>query len=144
MCAMKFVYRFNTIEPASTVPTGPVGLHGHWFPLRFATLLRARPHSAQGQPALVLTSASLSQVCVVSFCLLHSVVSIPVAVLLFPLITPHLALAFQEEKGGPYKASLPLSHVSNPVNEVLLAYKMNGEELTPDHGFPLRIIAPGE
>lgn len=27
--------------------------------------------------------------------------------------------------------------------DVLLAYKMNGEELTPDHGYPIRLIVPG-
>ncbi|GJP31876.1 hypothetical protein CLOM_g15521 [Closterium sp. NIES-68] len=48
-----------------------------------------------------------------------------------------------EEKGGPYKASLPLIHASSPEQDVLLAYKMNGEDLTPDHGFPLRIVVPG-
>ncbi|CAI5953610.1 unnamed protein product [Closterium sp. NIES-64] len=48
-----------------------------------------------------------------------------------------------EEKGGPYKASLPLLHASSPEQDVLLAYQMNGQDLTPDHGFPLRIVAPG-
>lgn len=27
--------------------------------------------------------------------------------------------------------------------DVLLAYKMNGEELAPDHGYPIRLIVPG-
>ena len=27
--------------------------------------------------------------------------------------------------------------------DVLLAYQMNGEDLTPDHGYPLRAIVPG-
>ena len=27
--------------------------------------------------------------------------------------------------------------------DVLLAYKMNGAELTPDHGYPIRLIVPG-
>lgn len=33
----------------------------------------------------------------------------------------------QEEKGGPYKASIPLIQASNPEADVLLAYEMNGE-----------------
>lgn len=27
--------------------------------------------------------------------------------------------------------------------DVLLAYKMNGEDLAPDHGYPIRLIVPG-
>lgn len=27
--------------------------------------------------------------------------------------------------------------------DVLLAYKMNGKELAPDHGYPIRLIVPG-
>jgi DMSO/TMAO reductase YedYZ molybdopterin-dependent catalytic subunit len=26
---------------------------------------------------------------------------------------------------------------------VLIAYQMNGQDLTPDHGYPLRAIVPG-
>ncbi|XP_031095982.1 sulfite oxidase [Ipomoea triloba] len=49
----------------------------------------------------------------------------------------------KEEKGGPYKASIPLSQATNPVADVLLAYEMNGETLNRDHGYPLRVIVPG-
>lgn len=38
-----------------------------------------------------------------------------------------------------FARSIPLSKAS----EVILAYKMNGEELEPPHGFPLRAIVPG-
>lgn len=31
----------------------------------------------------------------------------------------------------------------DPTADVLLAYKMNGEELAPDHGYPIRLIVPG-
>lgn len=49
----------------------------------------------------------------------------------------------KEEKGGPYKASIPLNQATNPAADVLLAYEMNGETLNRDHGYPLRGIVPG-
>ncbi|OAY75268.1 Sulfite oxidase [Ananas comosus] len=49
----------------------------------------------------------------------------------------------KEEKGGPYKASIPLRQATNPEADVLLAYEMNGEILNRDHGYPLRAVVPG-
>ncbi|CAN6446889.1 unnamed protein product [Victoria cruziana] len=49
----------------------------------------------------------------------------------------------KEEKGGPYKASIPVGQTTNPLADVLLAYEMNGEFLKRDHGYPLRVIVPG-
>lgn len=49
----------------------------------------------------------------------------------------------KEEKGGPYKASIPLGQATNPDADVLLAYEMNGEILNRDHGYPLRVVVPG-
>ncbi|CAM6114483.1 unnamed protein product [Calypogeia fissa] len=51
--------------------------------------------------------------------------------------------ACKEEKGGPYKASIPMLTATNPDCDVLLAYEMNGKELTRDHGYPLRAVVPG-
>lgn len=40
-----------------------------------------------------------------------------------------------------YARALPLAKAMRP--EVILAYWMNGEELTPSHGYPLRAVVPG-
>ena len=44
---------------------------------------------------------------------------------------------------NPYGASIPLWKAMDPNGDVILAYKMNGEVLPRDHGFPLRVIVPG-
>lgn len=43
----------------------------------------------------------------------------------------------------PYAASIPLSMAMNERGDVLLAYKMNGKELSRDHGYPIRVVVPG-
>jgi DMSO/TMAO reductase YedYZ molybdopterin-dependent catalytic subunit len=40
-----------------------------------------------------------------------------------------------------FARSLPLAKALHP--DTLLAYRMNGELLTPNHGFPLRLFVPG-
>jgi DMSO/TMAO reductase YedYZ molybdopterin-dependent catalytic subunit len=40
---------------------------------------------------------------------------------------------------GPVRRPLP---VSKALDDVLLAYEMNGEPLPPDHGHPVRVIVP--
>src|SRR5262252_1230404 len=42
--------------------------------------------------------------------------------------------------GLKFARSIPLAKARR---DVLLAYKMNGEDLSPEHGFPLRAIVPG-
>ncbi|KAI9237668.1 MAG: hypothetical protein BYD32DRAFT_446131 [Podila humilis] len=44
---------------------------------------------------------------------------------------------------GTYGTSLSVERVMNPMNDVMIAYEMNGDRLTPDHGFPVRLIVPG-
>lgn len=38
--------------------------------------------------------------------------------------------------------ALPLDEAADSSSSILVAYEMNGEPLTPDHGSPFRIIAP--
>lgn len=42
-----------------------------------------------------------------------------------------------------YGASIPMSKAMDPQGDVLLAFRMNGEDLPRDHGYPLRVIVPG-
>ncbi|XP_052860479.1 sulfite oxidase, mitochondrial [Anopheles cruzii] len=42
-----------------------------------------------------------------------------------------------------YGASIPLAKAMDPRGDVILAYEMNGQPLTRDHGFPVRVIVPG-
>eukprot|EP00455_Lapot_gusevi_P049613 TRINITY_DN706_c0_g1_i4.p1 TRINITY_DN706_c0_g1~~TRINITY_DN706_c0_g1_i4.p1 ORF type:complete len:571 (-),score=135.76 TRINITY_DN706_c0_g1_i4:35-1717(-) len=45
--------------------------------------------------------------------------------------------------GTCYGASIPVQQALDEAGEVLLAWKMNGQPLPLDHGFPLRAIVPG-
>ncbi|KAI9838413.1 MAG: hypothetical protein M1837_002496 [Sclerophora amabilis] len=42
-----------------------------------------------------------------------------------------------------YGASIPAETAVDRRGDVLLAYKMNGETLPRDHGYPLRVVVPG-
>lgn len=42
-----------------------------------------------------------------------------------------------------YAASIPLAKVMDPRGDVILAYEMNGQPLSRDHGYPVRVICPG-
>merc|ERR1712212_1391967 len=49
----------------------------------------------------------------------------------------------REPDSSHYGASISIEKATNPRGHVLLAYQMNGEELSRDHGFPVRAIVPG-
>ena len=42
------------------------------------------------------------------------------------------------EGADDYETSTPLSHILGEENDCLLATKMNGENISPDHGYPIR------
>ncbi|CZT44633.1 related to nitrate reductase [Rhynchosporium secalis] len=42
-----------------------------------------------------------------------------------------------------YGASIPLRKAIDPSGDVILAFEMNGVDLPPEHGFPLRVVVPG-
>lgn len=44
---------------------------------------------------------------------------------------------------APYDASVPITKAVGKRGDVLLAYEMNGVDVPPDHGFPIRAVTPG-
>lgn len=44
---------------------------------------------------------------------------------------------------GSYGTSMLLSKAMDPAQDVLIAFKQNGQFLHPDHGFPCRMLIPG-
>lgn len=48
-----------------------------------------------------------------------------------------------QDAAGHFKVSIPYYMATSPESDVLLAFKMNGEDLPPDHGFPVRAVVPG-
>ena len=43
----------------------------------------------------------------------------------------------------PFDGSVKLNENLNILNNALICYEMNDEELTPDHGYPVKMILPG-
>lgn len=61
------------------------------------------------------------------------------AKLVQPKSSAHFAIAHAE---AGFTANVPLSYVE--ADDALLATHADGEPLTPDHGYPLRLIVPGK
>ena len=55
-------------------------------------------------------------------------------------INPKAKFVTFHATGGKYKDSLSMEEALE--SETMLAYRVNGKDLTPDHGFPLRLIVP--
>ncbi|XP_022141344.1 nitrate reductase [NADH] [Momordica charantia] len=45
--------------------------------------------------------------------------------------------------GSKYGTSIKKELAMDPARDIILAYMQNGKQLTPDHGFPVRMIIPG-
>jgi len=48
-----------------------------------------------------------------------------------------------QDPSGKFNVSVPYDLAMNPANDCLIAFKMNGEDIPRDHGYPLRAIIPG-
>lgn len=48
-----------------------------------------------------------------------------------------------DPSSSPYGASIPATRALDTNADVLIAFEMNGEPIPRDHGFPVRVIAPG-
>ena len=48
-----------------------------------------------------------------------------------------------DEVGNQYCCSFPFDKAVDPYGDVILALKMNGEDIPRSHGYPVRAIVPG-
>ena len=55
-----------------------------------------------------------------------------------------IAYAYDADfQGKHYEVSVPCEYALDPLNEVMLAYSMNGETIPKEHGYPIRMVSPG-
>src|SRR3954468_12926558 len=54
----------------------------------------------------------------------------------------HPILADTNKDDLTFERALPITQAADPAAEILIAYEMNGEPLTRDHGAPFRMIVP--
>lgn len=58
----------------------------------------------------------------------------------------HVCFVGPEKEGlpnGTYGTSIDIATVMSPYSDVLIAWEQNGMRLTPDHGYPVRVVIPG-
>jgi len=55
----------------------------------------------------------------------------------------HFEGADEDPTGAVYGASIPADKIIKKNLPIMIAYEMNGEPIPRDHGFPLRLVAPG-
>lgn len=48
-----------------------------------------------------------------------------------------------KDAASSFEVSIPVEMAMSPDRDVLIAYRMNGEPIPRDHGFPLRAVVPG-
>lgn len=48
------------------------------------------------------------------------------------------------QPNGKYGTSIKLSWVNHNERGIMLAHRMNGVPLPPDHGRPIRVVIPGQ
>ena len=55
-----------------------------------------------------------------------------------------IAISYDADfQGKCYEVSIPIEAALDPINEVTLAYEMNGADIPAVHGYPVRLICPG-
>jgi sulfite oxidase len=47
---------------------------------------------------------------------------------------------YHREGGKHFEVSIPLGKALDPTGGVMLAWDMNGQQLLPDHGYPVRSV----
>lgn len=47
------------------------------------------------------------------------------------------------ETGNPYGTFIPFAKAIDPFGDAIIAWEMNHEDVPRDHGYPCRLLSPG-